>query len=451
MKRFLLSAALAASFLSAAAAEPTYVPTPENIASRQDFADRRFGIFIHWGVYSMFAQGEWYMQNDGIPFEEYSKVASAFYPVNFNAHNWVEAIKASGAGYITITSRHHDGFSMWNTDCSPYNIVDATPFGRDVLKELAEECQKQDVRLHFYYSHLDWGREDYPMGRTGNNCKKDRSKADWPHYYNFMNAQLTELLTNYGPIGAIWFDGMWDHDSDATPFDWQLSGQYELIHRLQPACLVGNNHHGNPFDGEDIQIFERDLPGENTTGWVPEGTVVSQKLPLETCETMNGMWGYKINDQNYKSVDQLIHLLVRTAGKGANLLMNIGPQPNGELPATAILRLREMGEWMNGIAPMPGLPGSGKVAHAETIRGTVAGDIPCQTWGATTRKGDRLFVHILDLKQKELYLPLSAKVVKAFVYDDKQPVKVTRTPEGVVLTLPEIPTGPDYIVELVTK
>ena len=444
MKKILLSAVLeAAALCPAFAQQSTYVPTAENIASRQDFAERRFGIFLHWGLYSMFAQGEWYMQNAGIPYAEYSKAASAFYPANFNAHDWVAAIKASGAGYITITSRHHEGFSMWDTKCSDYNIIDATPFKRDVLKELAEECQKQDIRLHFYYSHLDWGRDDYPMGRTGTNCKKDPKKADWKHYYKFMNDQLTELLTNYGPIGAIWFDGWWDHDSDATPFDWELPEQYDLIHRLQPACLVGNNHHGSPLYGEDIQIFERDLPGENTTGWVLAGTEVSTKCPLETCETMNGMWGYKIVDQDYKSTTELIHYLVNTAGKGANLLMNIGPQPNGELPATAVQRLNDMGKWMNGTETSK--------AHAETIRGTVAGDVPVQTWGATTRKGNRLFVHILKHNERELYLPLSCKVVKAFVYDTAAAVMVTKTPSGVVLTLPEVPSGADYIVELETK
>lgn len=445
MKRTLLSMALLAASLlpSFAQTAQDYVPTAENIASRQDFAERRFGIFIHWGLYSMFAQGEWYMQDAGISYNEYSKVASGFCPSKFNAHDWVAAIKASGAGYITITSRHHDGFSMWGTKQSAYNIVDATPFGRDVLKELAEECRKQDIRLHFYYSHLDWGREDYPQGWSGTNCGKDRSKADFNHYYDFMNSQLTELLTNYGPIGGIWFDGCWDHDKGDV--DWRLPEQYDLIHRLQPACLVGNNHHHSSLYGEDIQIFERDLPGENSHGWMQAGTQVSTQCPLESCETMNGMWGYKITDQNYKSTKELIHYLVSTAGKGANLLMNIGPQPNGELPATAVQRLREMGEWMHGV------PGTDKVAHAETILGTTAGDIPVQRWGASTRKGDRLFLHILNHNEQELYLPVNMKIVKAFTYEGKQPVKVTKTPAGTVLTFPEVPSGIDYIVELQTK
>lgn len=436
LSRLLCSALLLASSATGAWAESTYTPTPENLASRQEFSDLRFGIFLHWGLYSMFAQGEWYMQNAGIPYAEYSKAASGFYPSRFNAREWVEAIKASGAGYITITTRHHEGFSMWHTAQSDYNIVDATPFKRDVIKELADECQRQGMRLHFYYSHLDWAREDYPVGRTGTKCGKDPQRADWPSYYRFMNAQLTELLTNYGPVGAIWFDGWWDHDSDATPFDWQLDEQYALIHRLQPACLVGNNHHSAPNPGEDIQIFERDLPGENTAGFVDKAAEVS-RLPLETCETMNGMWGYKIIDQNYKSSKQLVHYLVNTAGKGANLLMNIGPQPNGELPQTAVSRLKEMGEWMK--------------VYGSTIRGTQAGDIPVQDWGATTRRDDRLYVHILNYDQRELFLPLECKVLKAATFPDGQRVSVTKTATGVVLTLPEIPTATDYVVELITR
>lgn len=325
---------------------------------------------------------------------------------------------------------------MWATKQWDYNIVDATPFKRDIIGELAEECHRQGIRLHLYYSHLDWAREDYPMGRTGTRCGKDPKKADWPKYYRFMNAQLTELLTNYGKIGAIWFDGWWDHDSDPTPFDWQLDEQYALIHRLQPACLVGNNHHMSPNPGEDIQIFERDLPGENKAGFVDQAAEIS-RLPLETCETMNGMWGYKVQDQNYKTTKQLIHYLVNTAGKGANLLMNIGPQPNGELPATAVQRLKEMGEWMQ--------------VYGSTIRATKAGDVPVQEWGATTRRDDKLYVHILNYDRRELYLPLQCKVVKAATFADGKRVGVTKTAEGVVLTLPEVPNGYDYVVELQTK
>lgn len=438
IKRLLQAAiivAMGAVVTPATAQENRYTPTPENLQARREFADSKFGIFIHWGIYSMFAQGEWYLQNAEIDKAEYAKAADAFYPHRFDAKAWVAAIKEAGAKYICFTSRHHDSFSMWDTAESDYNIVDATPFGRDVIKELADECHKQGIKLHLYYSHLDWARDEYPMGRTGKKIiGRDTTKVDWPKYYDFMNRQLTELLTNYGEIGAIWFDGWWDHDEDSIPFDWQLQEQYAMIHRLQPQCLVGNNHHQVPFNGEDIQIFERDLPGENKAGL--SGQDVS-RLPLETCQTMNGMWGYKLIDQNYKSTETLIQYLVSAAGKGANLLMNVGPQPNGEIPAAALQRLKEMGEWTR--------------ANGETIYGTTAGDIPVQEWGVTTRKGERLFVHIMNLDSTELFLPLGCKVKKAFTYADKKPVKVKKTKGGVKLLLDEAPAGVDYIVELITK
>ena len=323
---------------------------------------------------------------------------------------------------------------MWDTEQSDYNIVDATPFGRDVVKELVDECHRQGIKLHLYYPHLDWTREEYPQGRTGNGTGRDPKKANWPVYYDFMNKQLTELLTNYGEIGAIWFDGVWDHDQDTIPFDWQLEEQYAMIHKLQPACLIGNNHHITPFEGEDIQIFERDLPGENKAGL--SGQDIS-RLPLETCQTMNGMWGYKIIDQNYKSPETLIQYWVSTAGKGANLLLNVGPQPNGELPAAAIERLKALGKWTE--------------QYGETIYGTTAGDIATQEWGVTTRKGERLFAHIMNLKANELFLPLTCKVKKAFTFDGKQPIKFKKSKEGVTLLFDKAPEGVDYIVELITK
>ena len=158
-----------------------------------------------------------------------------------------------------------------------------------------------------------------------------------------MNRQLSELLTGYGPIRAIWFDGWWDHDQDSVPFNWQLPQQYALIHSLQPGCLVGNNHHQAPFEGEDIQIFERDIPGHNEFGY--SGQDISS-LPLETCQTMNWSWGYRVTDKDYRSPEDLVQYLVRTAGKGANLLLNIGPRPDGTLPDEALERLEYMGRWL---------------------------------------------------------------------------------------------------------
>ena len=435
MKKLVLTIVLAVASLSSLYAEG-YVPTAEVVRSQEAFADDRFGIFIHWGIYSMFAQGEWYMQNaQGINRDEYAKAADAFYPHRFDAKEWVSAIKAAGAKYICFTTRHHDGFSMWDTQQSEYNIVDATPFGRDVLRELSEECQRQGIALHLYYSHLDWSRDDYPRGRTGKGIVgRDRDKIDWPSYYDFMNRQITELLTDYGPIRAIWFDGWWDHDEDATPFDWQLDEQYALVHKLQPSCLVANNHHQVPFAGEDIQIFERDLPGENSHGL--SGQAIS-RLPLETCQTMNGMWGYKVVDQNYKSAETLIRYLVSTAAKGANLLLNVGPQPNGELPAAAVERMKVMGEWL--------------AENGDAVYGTEAGDVAPHDWGCTTRKGDRLFVHIFELDQDALYLQLDCKVLAAKAFVSGEPVKFKRVAGGILLEVGKVADCADYVVELTTK
>jgi alpha-L-fucosidase len=419
--------------LPTGAAFAEYIPTEAVKESQREFAEDRFGIFIHWGIYSMFGQGEWFL-NYGPTAEEYAKAASGFYPANFDADAWVKAIKDGGAKYICITTRHHDGFSMFHTKQSSYNIVDATPFKRDILKELSEACQKYGIKLHLYYSHLDWTREDYPQGRTGHTTGRDASKADWNHYYQFMNNQLTELLTEYGPIRAIWFDGWWDHDEDATPFDWQLPQQYKMIHDLQPGCLIGNNHHQNTFEGEDIQIFERDVPGENSAGYSEQDI---SRLPLETCNTMNGMWGYKIKDQDYKTVDEIVAYLVRTSGMGANLLLNIGPQPDGSLPATALQRLKGVGEWLS--------------QYGETIYGTEGCGMASHEWGTVTRKGDRVFVHILNPVDQEIFVPLSGKVTQAFTFVDKKKVAYKQSDSGVLLNIGRVEPITDYVVELRVK
>ena len=434
MKRVLLSLILMLTVATSATAQG-YIPTEENLRSRKEFAEDRFGIFIHWGIYSIFAQGEWYLQNVGLNRDEYAKAADAFYPHRFNAKEWVAAIKASGAKYICFTSRHHDSFSMWDTAESEFNIVDATPYKRDILKELAKECKKQGIALHLYYSHADWSRDEYPRGRTATGVTgRNAELVNWPAYCNFMNRQITELLTNYGPVRAIWFDGWWDHDEDETPFDWQLDEQYALVHKLQPACLVANNHHQVPFEGEDIQIFERDLPGENTHGL--SGQAIS-RLPLETCQTMNGMWGYKVVDQNYKSTETLIRYLVSAAGKGANLLLNVGPQPNGELPEAALERMKAMGEWLS--------------VNGDTIYATEAGDVAQQEWGCTTRKGDRLFVHIFELEGDAVVLPLECEVVEATVFASGEGVSFEKCDGGYRIITGPVTDAIDYIVELRTK
>ena len=376
MKRLFPIAALL--LLCTGLAAQSYTPTPENLRQRAEFQQHRLGIFLHWGIYATYAQGEWYLQTAGIDKDDYAVAAESFNPVKFDAAAWVRAFKEAGAGYITLTSRHHDGFSMFDTATSDYDIVDGTPFGRDVVGELAEACADAGLRFHLYYSLLDWIREDYPQGRTGHKTGRKGDRQDYDHYLAFMETQVGELVRQYPNLAALWFDGIWDHDEDPD-FDWRMPAFYAYIHGLKPELLIGNNHHLLPFDGEDFQMFERDLPGENKAGLSGQGI---SALPLEMCETMSHSWGYRITDTDYKSVKELIHLLVRAAAKNANLLLNIGPQPNGELPKPALERLAGIGAWMKD--------------HGVSVDGTTSTAIPEQPWGVTTRNEAGYFLHILS-------------------------------------------------------
>jgi alpha-L-fucosidase len=410
-------------------------PVPvERLAAREWFRDAKFGMFVHWGAYSQLGQGEWVMENRSIPVDTYEWLASAFNPVKFDARAWVATAKAAGVRYITITARHHDGFSMFATKANRYNIVDWTPFARDPMKELAAECHANGIKLFFYYSQLDWHHPDYwPRGRTGHATGRAES-GDWNRYLDFMDAQLTELLTNYGPIGGIWFDGMWDKP-DA---DWRLAKTYALIHRLQPAALIVPNHHEGPKPGEDVQTFEQDLPGANTAGF---NTREIGSLPLETSLTMNQSWGFNITDKKFKSVKELIGYLVRAAGNDGNLLLNIGPRPDGTVQPEAIERLRAIGDWLG--------------TYGRSIYGTRGGPVGPRAWGATTRRGDTVFVHVLDWPDRTLSLPpLGASVVRASMLKGGRPVDVAESRDGggVTLTLsPSTQDEPDRVVVLVTK
>lgn len=349
------------------------------------FEDARFGMFVHFGPYSVLGDGEWVMNNRPIKTNEYKRLQDFFNPQEFNAAEWVRIAKSAGMKYIAFTSRHHDSFSNWDTKQSDWNIMN-TPYGKDIVRQLADECHKQGMKLVLYYSILDWMRSDYQYetGRTGKGSGRTQ-KSDWNSYINFMKAQLTELLTNYGPIAGIWFDGHWDqteHENrtdQSTYVDWHYPEIYELIHRLQPECLIANNHHLPPFEGESYQIFERDVPGENKGGL--SGQEVS-KLALETCQTINESWGFDITDDKYKSTKELLHLLIRTAGTGANLLLNVGPMPNGKIQTECIERLQQMGEWMD--------------KYGYTIYGTKQGFVLPQSWGAITNKGKTYYIHILE-------------------------------------------------------
>ena len=409
-----------------------YTPTPGNLEARKEFQADRFGLFIHWGIYSVLGDGEWVMYNQKIPFDKYKHLANFFNPQAFNAKEWVSMAKSAGMKYITITARHHDGFSMFDTNASDYNIVDATPYGRDPMKELAAECKKQGIKLNFYYSLLDWGRDDYNYkNKIVDGVPVD---TDWDSYIEFMKAQLTELLTNYGEVGCIWFDGYWQR----SDVNWHFDEIYTLIHKLSPNTLIANNHHITVIPGEDIQTFERDLPGENLTGY-SKGVQIS-KLPLETCTTMGKAWGFNINDKNPKTAKQVIDLLVGSAGKNANLLMNVGPMPNGKIQKEFTESLAKVGVWT--------------AKYGETIYGTQGAIIPNQKWGVLTSKGNKVYVHIIKpVKDSYLFIPdLKVRVKSAKGFDDNVKMKFKQQKEGVFIYLKGLKDNAiDQIVTLTIK
>src|SRR4051812_7698697 len=431
-RRTMLSLAAAAAVPLRARAEP-YQPSPSNLAARQWFQDARFGMFIHWGVYSVLGRGEWVMNNEKIPVVEYEKIPPQFNPVQYDPAAWVALAKSAGMHYITITSKHHDGFAMWATAQNRYNIVNSTPYAKDVLKPLAEECRRQGLKLFFYHSHLDWHSPDYyPLGRTGLTAGRPPG-GDFNRYLDYMDAQLTELLTNYGDIAGIWFDGMWDKPNA----DWRLRRTYDLIHRLQPAALVGNNHHLPPFEGEDFQMFEKDLPGQNTTGFSGESKIGS--LPLETCDTISGAWGYNSQDTKYKSTKQLVAYLVRAAGNNANFLLNIGPKPDGTIQPEFVTRLHEIGQW------------TGK--YGESIYGTRGGPITPRPWGVTTTKGNQVFVHLLDWPDELLAMPkLPGSVANAKLLSTGEQVETREAGNSLLLKVPLGNRDPyDTVIVLETR
>jgi alpha-L-fucosidase len=398
-------------------AQEVYEPSAENLAARTWFQDAKFGLFVHWGVYSVLGDGEWVMNNKRMPIPDYEKLAPQFNPVEFDAAEWVSLAKSAGMKYITITSKHHDGFSMFDSRLSDWDIIDRTPYKKDILKMLADECRRQGIKLFFYYSQLDWYHPDYfPRGRTGNFSGRPEG-GNWLRYIEFMDGQLRELLTNYGDVGGIWFDGYWDRP-DA---DWRLESTYRLIHSLQPAALIGSNHHLRPIPGEDFQMFEKDLPGQNTSGFNKEQEIGA--LPLETCETINGAWGYNKTDTRFKSTKTLIHYLVRAAGHNANFLLNVGPMPNGRIQPEFVDRLKEIGGWLE--------------KHGESVYGTRGGPIAPRPWGVTTRRGDKIYLHILDWPDQVLALPkLPQKVRAARLLKTGARVEIIERRDSLLIKLP---------------
>ena len=312
--------------------------------------DAGVGMFIHWGLYSIPAgeygneknHAEWIQETADITVEEYEKYAAQFNPTKYDAMEWVRIAKDAGMKYIVITSKHHDGFCLWDSKLTEYDIMDSSPFKRDILEELAEACAEEDIVLCFYHSIMDW---HHPDAQGINHPDYNHGKGPNPNFSNYaenyMKPQLEELLSNYGNLGVLWFDGEWI--TEWTEEQGKIL--YNKLRNIQPSLLI-NNRVGKGRQGMEGMNAYEDAAGDFGT---PEQEILegSSTLDWESCMTMNDHWGFNKFDTNFKSTETIIHNLVDIAAKGGNYLLNVGPTAEGLIPAESVLRLKEMGEWMD--------------------------------------------------------------------------------------------------------
>jgi len=388
--------------------------------------DARFGLFIHWGLYSVPAgewkgdttHAEWIRTTAQIPIKEYEQFVQQFDPEKFNAEEWVKMAKVAGMKYIVITSKHHDGFNMFNSKETDFDIM-STPFHRDVMKELAAACKKEGIRFCFYHSIMDWHHPDYTPRRE---WEKDRSTtgANFDSYVSYMKNELKELLTNYGKIGVLWFDGQWEN----TWTHERGTDLYEYVRSLQPSIIINNR----------VDVGREDR-GATKTGFAGDFGTPEQEIPAtgipgadwESCMTMNNHWGYNSHDDHWKSSEDLIRKLIDIASKGGNFLLNIGPTAEGVFPQTSIERLKDIGSWMS-------------VNH-ESIYGTKASPFKNLSWGRCTQKpitgGTRLYLHVFEWPADgKLIVPkFGSPVTNCYSLSGKKKLKVVRT-------------GNDYLIDI---
>ena len=349
----------------------------------QWFSDARFGMFIHWGIYAIPARGEWVKQQETIPNEKYQPFFETFNPVDYDPREWAAAAREAGMKYAVMTSKHHDGFCLFDSKYTDYKATN-TPAGRDLIREYVNAFRAEGLKVGFYYSLLDWHHPDYPI--AGDSIHPMRNNPDFANhtgnlsaYADYVRNQVEELLTNYGKIDIIWFDFSYDEMRGEA---WKASELVKMVRRLQPGIIIDNRLGGN-IKAEQPEIFAGDFASPEQI-IPPEGVTneAGQPIPWEACITMNDHWGYDARDENWKSPQTLVRALVECVSKGGNLLLNVGPTARGELPPESYAILADIGIWMHD--------------NGESIYGCGRADLPKPEWGRFTQKAGALYAHILD-------------------------------------------------------
>lgn len=378
------------------------------------FRQDKFGLSINWGVYSVLGDGESVMKDRKISNADYERIASSFNPTEFNAVKWVGLAKSAGVRYITFSCKGPDGFAMWNSKASDWNVVGRTPFARDVVKELADECHKQGIKFFVGFSQMDWHESEAETGEDNLANDKAQDNASSASA-KLAAAQLSELLRNYGKIDGVRLDG-WANSPDSKR---TLHSLYHQIHDLQPAALIASDHPGEPDHDESYKIqnhAEQALAESNYLGPFKYG-----RIPLEVSETINNSHGYRRTDKDFKSTRKLIQELIRTAGMDANLSLNIGAMPNGEFQPELTDRLHEIGMWL--------------AKNGESIYETRGGPYPPQPWGVMTHRGKRVYVHVLDPETTSIAIRLPSKLQAARYFPDDSDVKYQDNDGTITLSL----------------
>lgn len=389
---------------------------PENM---QWWTDARFGMFIHWGPVSLKGTEIGWSRGTKVPRREYDSLYKSFDAQKFDAKEWVSIAKKAGMKYIVITSKHHDGFCIWDTKTTDYNIMNS-PFGWDVLKELSDECKKQGIKFCTYYSILDWYHPDYNTAGTygGPGFKlPPGQKPDMDRYVKYMKNHLREIIQNYGPLGIMWFDGEWE-----KPWTYEYGKNlYSYVKSLQDDIII-NNRVGKARQGMEGITQGPGHPGDYDTPEQQIGAFQNQR-PWETCMTICRQWAWKPND-NMKSFKECIRTLIRVAGGDGNLLFNVGPMPDGRIEPRQVERLKEMGQWLN--------------KYGDGIYATRGGPFKPGKWGASTCKENRIYLYIMNWQiNDKLILPSIEKKIKSFrtLSGTKADVKVLN--RGIEITLPK--------------